>query len=102
MEEDKTKTIDVPLRIWWNSCFGQQPFQKNVKNIKEAKYIISLLTAYDLYLGDKIVANACGLEVMETIEGITDWCEYYDEEGRDITTIMDEEEEKAREKKEGV
>ena len=80
------------LRVWWNSNFGKESFKKEVKDIDEAKFVINLLTDYDLYLGDKITANACGLqeyvgdnEDYETDDG---WSEYYNEEGQDIDEIM--------------
>jgi hypothetical protein len=83
--------IDLPppqeklLRVWWNSNHGQPAFTKEIKNVKEAKYIINLLTQYDLYLGDKIISNACGLEVLY----MNEWIEWEDEEGRSITELMD-------------
>ncbi len=65
---------------------------KVVKNIEEAKFVIQTLTDYDLYLGELISSNACGLEEFvgndvnyETNEG---WSEYYDDNGQDIDEII--------------
>lgn len=96
MDKQKAQHIESEpnklMRVWWNSNFGQPAFKKDVKNIREAKYIINLLTQYDLYLGDKIVSNACGLEVFDY-----EWREWEDENGQTITQIIDEEEKIRRE-----
>jgi len=74
-------------RIWWNSNFGNPAFHKEVKSIEQAKEYLTLLTDYDLYLGDKIESNAGGLEELNS-EG--DWEEYYNENGESIMDILDE------------
>lgn len=85
--DKNTKSIKK-MKIWWNSNFGHPPFTREVTDVEEAMKILSVLTDYDLYLEDKIVANAGGLEEFEDGE----WLEYYDEEGLDIFEIMRERE----------
>ena len=47
--------------VWHNSNFGNPAFRVEVINKIEAKKILDILANYDLYLGDKIIANAQGL-----------------------------------------
>ena len=63
------------------------PYKVSVKDTKEASFVISVLSYYDLYLGDLICCNVCGLEIFNG----TDWEEYEDANGRNIREIMDEE-----------
>ena len=86
--EDFNNHNNPKLRVWWNSDFGKPAFNRDVRSVAEAKEILKVLTAYDLYLGDKVVANAGGLEVFEDGE----WSEYYDEKtGEDIMEMIDNE-----------
>ena len=77
----------MKLRIWWNSNFGNPPFNREVKDIDEAKFIINLLTDYDLYLKDKIDANACGLEEYDEMDD--EWVEWNNEDGQDILEVIE-------------
>jgi len=79
--------MKINLRVWWNSNFGHKPFHKQVNSIQEAKDVLQLLTDYDLYLGDKIVGNAGGLEILQDDEYI----EFCDDDDRTILEIMDSE-----------
>jgi len=72
------------LRVWHNSNFGHAPFITSVANLKEAIAVLNLLADYDLYQGDKIMANAQGLEVYE----LDSWTEWESETGADITECM--------------
>lgn len=85
--ESKT---DNKLRIWHNSNFGKPPFTKCVNDIQTAKLLLNTLSKYDLYLGDKIVANAQGLEEFigvnnpHNIKTNNGWIEWEDENGDNI------------------
>ena len=75
------------LRIWWISNPPRRDaFKRKVTNEKEAIKFLDLLGDYDLWLGDLIDTNACGLEVWENGE----WSEYYNEDGQDIAEITQE------------
>ena len=78
----------MKLKIWWNSNFGEPNFEWPVKDIDEAKYVLNLLAEYDLYLAERVDANAGGLIVLENGE----WVEWYDENGDSIDEIMRSEE----------
>ena len=54
-----------------------------VKDIKEAKLVIMVLTQRDLK-DDRITDNMMGLEEFDNGE----WGEYYNEDGQDIDEIM--------------
>jgi len=60
---------------------------KEVEGVEEAKKVLKQLTLRDLENKD-VVANGGGLEVFKD----RDWEEYYDELGRDIWEIIEEEE----------
>lgn len=83
-DENETGT-----RVWWNSNFGNESFYYPVTDLEEVRLIIDVLTKYDLYLGDKIEANAGGVEVLND-DG--QWEEYHDDDGRDIMEILEGEE----------
>lgn len=68
------------LRIWHNSNLGHESFYKEVKDLQTALLLLDTLADYDLYQGDKVVANAQGLE--EFIDG--EWQEWYDKDGNDV------------------
>lgn len=76
------------LRIWHNSRFGEEPFRREVGSVSEAVTMLNLLADYDLYQGDRVVANAQGLEVLV---GADEWEEWEDVDGYDITATMREE-----------
>lgn len=60
-----------------------------VKDIEEAMKVID--KEAEKQLKDKsIVANVFGLERVELVDGKPQWCEFYDDDGRDINEIMDE------------
>jgi hypothetical protein len=86
-EHEQSAPKEGDLRVWWATNPPRQPFTVSVKGADEAKRILQLLTAYDLYLGDLIQVNAGGLEVFR--DG--DWTEYEDEDGQDIWQIIDQE-----------
>lgn len=84
------------LRVWWNRNYGEHVEYHYVDDVNEAKEVIKKLTMSDLVDPD-VVSNAHGLEEYNPIENIDcsddGWSEYYDEEGRDIEEIMDDENE---------
>lgn len=78
------------LRVWWiPQVPDNEPFHRTVKNVEEAVLLMTALGDYDLYLeahGHRVdYSNAGGLEVFENDE----WNEWYDEEGRDIDELVD-------------
>jgi hypothetical protein len=81
----------MKLRIWHNSNLGNPHFERDVPDVETAKQWLKLLADYDLYQGDKVVANAQGLMVLEGSE----WNEWEDENGNDISAVMAEEDEAA-------
>lgn len=72
------------LRVWWNRN-GINTYHV-VNSVESAKRLISICSTSDL-ANPNVEWNAGGLEVFENGE----WVEYYDEDGRDIMEIMDEE-----------
>lgn len=80
------------FRIWHNSNFGEAAFYAPVPDVETAKKQLTLLANYDLYQGDRVVANAQGLEVRE---GQGEWEEWENEEGDDISAVMSAEQEGA-------
>ena len=78
------------LRVWHNSNLGHAPFIKEVCDVEDAKFLLSTLANYDLYLGSLITDNAQGLEIYvgdvdyETNDGWEEW----DNDGEDIGEIM--------------
>lgn len=81
------------LRVWHNSNFGEPAFKQDIADIESAKACLNLLANYDLYLGDRVVANAQGLEEYVGLDGDietdTGWVEWMDDDGRDILEVMD-------------
>jgi len=91
---------------WWHmfAPTDQQRYMHThrVNSVDEAKQLIRDQTEYDLQANDDrgrelVYMNAFGLEVYEE-DGAEEgdgpgWCEWYDDEGRDIMRIMDEEDE---------
>jgi len=74
------------LRVWWNRN-GKQTTYK-VSTVEEAKIKLDNLAQADL-LDKRVDWNAGGLEVLEDGE----WCEWYDKDGRDISELMEGEDE---------
>jgi hypothetical protein len=78
------------LRIWHNSNLGNPHFERDVPDVETAKQWLRLLADYDIYQGDKVVANAQGLMVFDARH--KEWNEWErEEDGADITTVIDEE-----------
>lgn len=71
------------LRIWHNSRFGDKAFVFMVQDVQEAKKLLRLLAAYDLYQGDRVVSNAQGLTEFDGQE----WLEWDDKEGNQIDDV---------------
>lgn len=83
------------LRVWWVRNAPSKAEYTRVNSVEEAKKVLKDLADKDLKAGDEIFMNAGGLEVYvgtdvdyETNNG---WEDYYDEEGRDIDELMEEE-----------
>ena len=73
---------------WWRQVNRMRKIEfKEVEGVEEAKKVLKQLTLRDLENKD-VVANGGGLEVFKD----RDWEEYYDELGRDIWEIIEEEE----------
>lgn len=83
----KLKTNDPhegQLRVWHIPQAPGKPFEIDVQTPQEAKRIIDMLAAYDLFQFKNRIkpdyTNASGLLVFEDGE----WVEWYDENGDDI------------------
>jgi len=83
----------MKLRIWHNSSFGKPPFTQEVPDIEVAIRLLDTLAYYDLYQGDRVVANAQGLEYFDEQE--KDWNEWYNEDGEDIDAVREKVHEEA-------
>jgi len=77
----------MKLKIWHNSNFGQPAFEREVSSVEIGAFLLDLLADYDLYLGEKVVANAQGLMYYD--EQDREWLEWYNDEGEDISEIRD-------------
>ncbi len=77
------------MRVWHNSNFGEPAFTIKVESIVEAAKYLKILAEYDLYLGDKIDANAQGLE--EFNSETDEWEEWMDDDGVCISEITRQE-----------
>ena len=56
----------VKYRVWWISKPPREGFYYEVKNLEEAKKVVDVLAKYDLYLGDLIDCNVCGVQELGT------------------------------------
>ena len=73
------------LKVWYIDRVPSNKTTKiKVKNIDEAILVINAFIKRDLN-DERITDNAMGLQVFENGE----WCEYYNEDGEDIDTIME-------------
>ncbi|PXX41121.1 MULTISPECIES: hypothetical protein [Burkholderia] len=85
------------LQVWWIPQVPMKAFTVPVASIEEAKKILTVLAAYDLFQYENNVkpdyCNAGGLSeyVDDAGEGEPGWVDWYDEEGRDIDDLMREE-----------
>lgn len=73
------------FRIWWIPQVPGKPFHRNVKDPKQALFLLEALAEYDKFqLDNNIKPDYCnmgGLEVFADDE----WTEWYDEdEGYDV------------------
>lgn len=88
----------MKLQIWHNSNLGNPHFTRAVPDVETAKQWLRLLADYDLYQGNRVVANAQGLMVWN--DESMEWDEWESEEnGESITDIIDAENEASRPKK---
>lgn len=76
------------LRVWY---IGKVPAKAEdfvyieVEDVKQAKLVLHTLTERDLK-DDRVTDNAMGLEEYDPCGD--EWCEWYDDEGRDIKEVM--------------
>jgi hypothetical protein len=101
----KPKTGD--LRVWWIPQVPMEAFVVDVKTLEEAKLLLRVLAAYDIFQYETNVkpdyTNAGGLTMFDesTVQDDIDhgvrptnsigWSDWYDEEGNDIDKVMREE-----------
>ncbi len=85
------------LRVWWVPQVPMNAFYIPVNSIHEAKLILSVLANYDIFQFENHVkpdySNAGGLECYDSNfdgEGNAGWCEWYNDDGRDIDDVDDE------------
>jgi hypothetical protein len=83
----------MKFRIWHNSNLGHAHFERDVPDVDTAKQWLRLLADYDLYQGDRVLANAQGLLVWNEKE--QEWEDWErEEDGESITHVIDEEDQK--------
>ena len=68
------------LKIWHITNIPNEPFEKEVYGIRQAKEYLDLLADFNLFLGDMVESNAQGLIVCNDGE----WEEWEDEFGDNI------------------
>jgi hypothetical protein len=72
------------LRVWWIPQIPGKPFLVPVANAPEAKKLLDVLAAYDIFQFENRIkpdyCNAGGLSVYEDGE----WTDWYDADGNDI------------------
>jgi hypothetical protein len=80
------------LRIYYSSNGLTRLYP--VKDVEEGKYLFTKLAEGDVNNG-AVDWNVIDLEVFEDLDigDAMDWCTWYDEEGRSISDILDEERE---------
>lgn len=92
------KTITIPsvrivavpgqLRVWHIPQVRGEPFYVTVRDVGEAKRVLSILADYDLFQLEHNIkpdyANAQGLEVFEDGE----WVEWWNDDGEDISDVV--------------
>ncbi len=75
------------LKVWWIPQVPMKAFEVPVEDIKQAKLLLDTLAKYDLFqFHNKIKPDYCntgGLSIYQ--DG--DWCDWCDEEGRNIDEI---------------
>lgn len=91
----KTPTPKIgDLRVWHIPQVPGKPFHVTVSSPDEAKKILSTLWNYDIFQFENKIkpdySNASGLEVYEEDagDGVNGWCEWFNEEGDDISDLM--------------
>lgn len=77
----------MKYRVWHNCQIGRVGrFFVEVKNIKEAWFILNVLWKYDMFQYSNCIkgdySSVSGLEYFDEYEN--DWCEWYDDNGLDI------------------
>ena len=83
----------MKLRIWHNSNLGNPAFTRDVPDIETAILLLDVLAYYDLYQGDRVVANAQGLQYYDEQE--KEWFDWCNEEGEDIDEVREKASEEA-------
>ena len=75
------------LRVWHIPQVPMTSFKVPVKNAKEAVKILEVLADYDEFqFKHKVKPDYSNVQGLEEFDG-KEWCEYYDDEGRDIQEI---------------
>jgi len=85
------KAKKCELRVWHIPQVPMTAFRISVKSIKEAIKILDVLADYDEFQFEhKVKPDYSNVQGLEEFDG-KEWCEYYDDEGRDIQEIRREE-----------
>jgi len=83
------------LRVWHIPQLPMEPFHFHVNTVEEAKLLLDALGQYDLFQWQHDIkpdySNANGLEMYDSDPELG-WGEWYDEHGRDIGELMDDDE----------
>ena len=78
------------LEIWHIPQVPMTAFRIPVKNVEEATKILDVLADYDEFqFKHKVKPDYSNVQGLEEFDG-KEWCEYYDDEGRDIQEIRKE------------
>lgn len=77
------------LRVWHIPQVPGKAFRVEVKNLEEAKLVLSTLILYDAFQYKNRIkpdyCNASGLEEFQDLgDGESDWCEWENEDGENI------------------
>lgn len=77
------------LRVWWIPQVPMESFNAEVKNLREAKLLLTTLADYDIFQYENKVkpdySNAGGLQYQDEATGV--WFDWTDEEGTSIDDL---------------
>lgn len=98
-EQQQLGNKEGDLRVWHIPQVPMKAYHVPVANVKEAKLVLMTLARYDQFQLENNVkpdfSNAQGLERYENVgdneqKPELEWCEFYDDNGRDILELIDE------------
>lgn len=86
------------LRVWHIPQVPMKAFHVDVETLEEAIKVLNILADYDLFqYENRVKPDYCNMQGLEEwCEEENDWCEWYDEDGRDIREYAEELDRKER------